>query len=156
GRKYRDHIAREDEFPKVRYIAIRGLTKETHGNATGIGLAEFALTRAIASVDQQATLTNCLTGGHATAAMTPVHFVSDQELLDRVLTQIGLTEPENAKVMWIRNTLELAEVECSAAYLNEIRERGDLELLADPRPLEFDASGNLNSAEECSLGIAAK
>ncbi|MDP6467585.1 MAG: lactate racemase domain-containing protein, partial [Pirellulaceae bacterium] len=27
GRKYRDHIAREDEFPKVRYIAIRGLTK---------------------------------------------------------------------------------------------------------------------------------
>ena len=88
--------------------------------------------------------------------MTPVHFVSDQELLIRVLTQIGLTEPKNAKVMWIRNTLELAEVECSAVYLNEIQEREDLELLAEPRPFEFDAAGNLSSAEECSRGIAAK
>ena len=156
GRKFLDHIAQENEFPKVRYIAIRGLTKETHGNATGIGLAEFALTRAVDSVDQQVTLTNCLTGGHAIAAMTPVHFVSDQELLERVLTQIGLTEPENAKVMWIRNTLELAEVECSAVYLNELQEREDLELLVDPRPFEFDAAGNLSSAEECARGIAAK
>jgi hypothetical protein len=155
GRKFLDHIAHENEFPKVRYIAIRGLTKETHGNATGIGLAEFALTRAIDSVDQQVTLTNCLTGGHATAAMTPVHFVSDQELLIQVLPQIGLTEPDDAKVMWIRNTLELAEVECSAAYLSEVRDRDDLELLTDPRPFEFDTSGNLSSAEECSQGIAA-
>jgi hypothetical protein len=155
GRKFLDHIAREDEFPKVRFIAVRGLTKQTHGNATGIGLAEFALTRAIDSVDQQVTLTNCLTGGHPTAAMTPVHLASDRELLTRVLPQIGLTEPENAKVMWIRNTLELAEVECSVAYLSEVGGREDLELLSDPRPFDFDASGNLGSVEECSHGVAA-
>ncbi len=155
GRKFLDHIAGKDEFPKVRYIAIRGLTNATNGNATGIGLAEFALTRAIDSIDQQVTLTNCLTGGHATAAMTPVHFVSDQELIIRVLTQIGLTEPQDAKVMWIPNTLELAEVECSEAYLPELRERDDLELLAEPRPFEFDAAGNLSSAEECSHGVVA-
>lgn len=155
GRKFLDHIAHESEFPKVRYIAIRGLTKETHGNATGIGLAEFALTRAIDSIDQQVTLTNCLTGGHATAAMTPVHFASDQELLDRVLPQIGLTEPENAKVLWIRNTLELAEVECSAAYVQETAGREDLELMTDPRPFEFDAAGDLRSVEAWSPGVAA-
>lgn len=154
GRKFLDHIAHENEFPKVRYIAIRGLTKETHGNATGIGLAEFALTRAIESVDQQVTLTNCLTGGHATAAMTPVHFASDQELLERVLPQIGLTEPEDAKVLWIRNTLELAEVECSAAFLKELPGREDLELLAEPRPFEFDAAGNLSTVEAWSSGVA--
>ena len=34
GRKYLDHVAREDEWPKVRNIIIRGLTHETHGNAT--------------------------------------------------------------------------------------------------------------------------
>jgi len=155
GRKFLDHVAHETEYPKVRYIAIRGLTKETHGNATGIGLAEFALTRAIDSVDQQVTLTNCLTGGHATAAMTPVHFASDRELLERVLPQIGLTEPENAKVLWIRNTLELAEVECSSSFLQETSGREDLEVLTDPRPFEFDAAGNLSSVEAWTSGVAS-
>jgi len=152
GRKFLDHVAHEKEFPKIRYIAIRGLTDETHGNATGIGLAEFALTRAIDSVDQQITLTNCLTGGHPTAAMTPVHFATDRELLDRVLPQVGLTEPENAKILWIQNTLELAEVECSAAFLPEVAGRADLELLTDPRPFEIDATGNLSSVEAWSSG----
>ncbi len=147
GRKFLDHKAREDEFPKLRFIAIRGLTPETHGNATGIGLAEFALTRAVESVDQETTLTNCLTGGHPTAAMTPVHFANDAELLQRVLPQIGLTEPTNAKVLWIRNTLELAEVECSAAFLPELEGREDLERLTEPRPLQFDEAGNLSSVE---------
>ena len=38
GRKYLDHVARGDEYPKIRNIVIRGLTPETHGNASGIGL----------------------------------------------------------------------------------------------------------------------
>ena len=37
----------------------------------------------------------------------------------------------------------LAEVECSAACLPEARRRDDLDILSDPRPLPFDAGGNL-------------
>jgi len=145
GRKYLDHAAREDEWPKVRSIIIRGLTKETHGNATGIGLAEFALTRAIDAMDVEVTRTNCLTGGHATGAMIPIHYATDRQLLDVSLPIIGLTEPVDAKLMWIHNTLEVAEVECSAAYLDEARKRDDLEIISDLRPLPFDRSGILPS-----------
>jgi hypothetical protein len=143
GRKYLDHVAAEHEWPKIRTIVIRGLTPETHGNATGIGLAEFALTRAIDAIDIPITRTNCLTGGHATGAMIPIHYASDREVLDVSLPIIGLTEPVDAKLMWIHNTLDVAEVECSAAYLDEARERTDLEILSDVRPLPFDASGVL-------------
>ena len=45
--------------------------------------------------------------------------------------------------MWVHNTLDVAEVECSVAYLNEARERSDLEITKDPRPMPFDATGNL-------------
>ena len=45
--------------------------------------------------------------------------------------------------MWVHNTLEVAEVECGVAYLNEARERPDLTILRDPRPMPFDAAGNL-------------
>jgi hypothetical protein len=143
GRKYLDHVAAENEWPKIRTIIIRGLTPETHGNATGIGLAEFALTRAIDAIDIPITRTNCLTGGHATGAMIPIHYASDREVLDVSLPIIGLTEPVDAKLMWIHNTLDVAEVECSAAYLEEARTRADLEIISDVRPLPFDASGVL-------------
>ena len=36
GRKFLDHYSREDEYPKIRYLVVRGLTPETHGNATGL------------------------------------------------------------------------------------------------------------------------
>jgi hypothetical protein len=145
GRKYLDHVAREDEWPKVRNIVIRGLTKETHGNATGIGLAEFALTRAVEAMDVEVTRTNCLTGGHATGAMIPIHYATDREVLDVALPIIGLTEPVDARLMWIHNTLEVAEVECSAAYWDEARQRSDLQIVSDLRPLPLDDAGCLPS-----------
>ena len=49
----------------------------------------------------------------------------------------------DAKFLWIANTLQLAEVECGAAYLEEARGRKDLEILTPPRDLPFDAAGNL-------------
>lgn len=143
GRKYLDHRARDDEFPKIRQIIIRGLTEATHGNATGIGLAEFALSRAIEAMDVEVTRTNCLTGGHATGAMIPIHYPTDRQVLDIALPGIGLTDPEHARLMWIHNTLDVAELECSAAYWSEAQGRSDLELLCSPRALPFDEQGFL-------------
>ena len=54
-----------------------------------------------------------------------------------------MTEPADARVMWIRNTLALAELECSEAYLSEIRLRPELRQLTDLREVPFDADGNL-------------
>ena len=56
---------------------------------------------------------------------------------------IGLVEPQDARLLWIQNTLELEELECSAAYLDEARERPDLEILSPLRELPLDAAGNL-------------
>ena len=41
GRKFNDHKAVDDEWPKVQRITLRGLSRATHGNAIGMGLAEF-------------------------------------------------------------------------------------------------------------------
>ena len=154
GRKYLDHVAREDEYPKVRNVVVRDLTADTHGNATGIGLAEFALDRAVEKMDVQVTRTNCLTGGAATGAMVPVHYATDREILDAALPTIGLTEPPNAKLMWVQNTLEVAEVECSAAYLEEAQQRDDLEILTGLRDLPFDAQGILPNVRELARDAA--
>ncbi|HEV3339989.1 MAG TPA: lactate racemase domain-containing protein, partial [Pirellulales bacterium] len=143
GRKFQFHQAAPDEYPKVKRIVIRGLTEETHGNASGIGLAEFCTTRAMNQVDPVKTRINCLTSGNVAACMVPVNFDTDREILDTALPTIGLTQPIDAKILWIRNTLRLAEVECSQAYLHDAHDRDDLEVLTDLRDLPFDAAGNL-------------
>jgi nickel-dependent lactate racemase len=113
GRKREYHRAAEDEFPKVKRIAVRGLTEETHGNASGIGLIELCTTRLLEQVDHRITRINCLTSGNVAACMLPVNFDTDREIIDAALPTIGLTEPPDAKILWIHNTLDLAEVECS-------------------------------------------
>jgi hypothetical protein len=143
GRKYNDHKAVEDEFPKVKVIAVRALTEETHGNACGIGMAEFCRSRVVRETDVRKTRINCLTGGHAPAGMFPFDYETDREMLDTALPTIGLTEPPQAKLLWVRNTLDLIEVECGEAFLPQARERPNLEILTEPRELPLDTAGNL-------------
>ena len=147
GRKYLDHRAADEEYPKVKKIIVRGLTAETHGNAAGIGLAEFCLSRVVEQMNVQATRVNCLTGGHPTGAMIPLDYETDRETLDMALSTIGLIKPRESRLMWIRDTLDVAEVECSAAYLEEAQQRSDLEVLTPLRDIPFDADGNLPNVQ---------
>ena len=151
GRKYLDHRAADEEYPKVKRIIVRGLTEETHGNATGLGLAEFCRSQLLREMSVQATRVNCLTGGHPTGAMTPLDYETDQEILDVALKTIGLIEPQDARLMWILDTLDVAEVECSAVYLDEAESRSDLEVVTPLRDMPFDAEGNLPAIDASSL-----
>jgi len=143
GRKFDDHKAVEGEFPKVKRIAVRGLTKESHGNAVGIGLAEFCKSQLLRETDFQAVRLNALISGHISAGMIPLDYQTDREMLEAALGTIGLAEPPDARLLWIADTLHLGEMECSTAYLEEARQRDDLEILTEARDLPFDASGNL-------------
>src|SRR5205807_9058772 len=47
--------------PQMRFIFVRGLSEKTHGNATGIGFADFTTTRLVKAMNYQATIINGLT-----------------------------------------------------------------------------------------------
>ena len=143
GRKFHDNHAAEKEYPKVTRILVRGLTEETHGNASGIGTAEYAHKRAIEEMDREITYINCMTGNHPSGAHIPLYFDTDRICIDRALETVGLVEPENAKVLRIHNTLELAEVLVSEAYLPEVEKRDDLEVIGEAEDMLFDANGDL-------------
>ena len=147
GRKRNDRRAMGDETPRVLRIFVRDLTEVTHGNATGIGMAEFTTRRLVDKIDYHATYTNVITGQHVSAAAIPLHCDTDAEVLDIALESIGLIAPEDARVLWIPNTLDLGEVEASEAYLAQADIRDDLEILTDLRPLETEADGNLPPVE---------
>lgn len=144
GRKFHDHKALDDEWPKVKRIAVRGLTEETHGNAAGIGIAEFCLTRCVEQTDWHITRINCLTGGHPSGAQVPVHYETDREMIEAALSTCGYRPTHESRILWIANTLHLGEVECSAVYYEQALQRDDLEIIVPPRDLPLDEQGNLS------------
>ena len=143
GRKRLPHRAAEDEFPKIQQIAVRSLTEATEGNATGLGLAEFCLTRVVEQRDARRTTINCLTGGHAVGAMIPVSLDTDREILESALGLMGLKPPEQAEIVWIRDTLNVNELACSEAYWSRAEASPTLEILGPPRPAPLNEAGCL-------------
>ena len=143
GRKRNDHCATPEDSVSVKRIFVRGLTRETHGNACGLGMAEVTNQRTIEAVDLVSTRINAFTGGHPSAAALPPSFPTDKEAIESVLETVGLVEPENSRVVQISNTLHVGEVLVSEAYLSEVESRDDLEILEAACEMEFDAENNL-------------
>lgn len=143
GRKGSFHEPRADLTPRVRTIIVRGLSAGTHGNAHGVGLAELCRTRVLDQMDQEATWVNAMTSGDLPAGMAPINFDTDRQLLDAAAVRNGLRSRVGARVLWIRNTLDLDTCAASVALLDEATAREDLEVRSDPVALPLDARGNL-------------
>jgi hypothetical protein len=129
--------------PKILWIATLDLTDESYGNAVGIGNADFTTRRLVEKIDMKPTLINAITACAPGGAKVPPTYETDREAIETALSCIGLTPPEKARVIRIRNTLMLGEIEVSEAFAPDLAKRPDLTPLGDPTPLPFDAAGRL-------------
>jgi len=129
--------------PKILWIVTLDLTDESYGNATGIGNADFTTRRLVDKIDMKPTLINCITACAVGGAKVPATFDTDREAIETALSCIGLMPPEQARVVRIRNTLMLVEIEVSEAFMAEVARRPELVPLGDPVPLAFDVAGAL-------------
>jgi hypothetical protein len=131
--------------PKILWIVTLDLTEESYGNAVGIGNADFTTRRLVEKIDMKPTMINAVTACAPGGAKVPATFDSDREAVETALSCIGLTPPDKARVIRIKNTLMLSEIEVSEAYMADVAKRADLTPIGDPLPLPFDAAGRLVS-----------
>ena len=122
---------------------VRDLTDKTYGNANGLGYADFTHRRLVDKIDYHAMYTNSITAAKPANARIPITFDTDRECIDAALSTIGLVPPGRARVLWVKNTLELEHLMVSEAYQDEVSSRPDLERVGEPRDMPFDAAGNL-------------
>jgi hypothetical protein len=129
--------------PRILWIVALDLTEESYGNATGIGNADFTTRRLVDKIDMKPTLINCITACAPNGAKVPATYETDREAIETALSCIGLTPPEEARVIRIKNTLMLGEIEVSEALMAEVSQRRDLAPLSSAVALPFDAAGAL-------------
>ena len=144
GRKNVFGPSQEEGMPRVTAVYVRDLTEASHGNATGIGRAEFTHQRLVDKVHWPSTYTNCLTANAPGAARLPMHFDSDRRVLEAALGAVmGSEDPSQARIMRIKSTLDLSQVLVSEAYRPQMEGRADLNLLAPPTDMVFNSQGDL-------------
>ena len=129
--------------PKVTFIVVSDLTAHTYGNAIGIGNADFTTRRLADKIDWEATNVNGLTACSPAGCKLPAVLDSAEEAISIALSCLGLARVEDARVVRIKNTLKIAEVDVSENLLAEVAERDDLTKVGDPTPLGFDEAGYL-------------
>lgn len=137
----------EPRAPKIRRIVVLDLSEETHGNAVGIGLADFTTWRAFSKIDYHETYMNSLTAGSPETARIPIYLPSDREAIAMALRTCWLADPKEARVVRIRNTLKLERFWISEGLMEIVKRdnelSGRIEFLGEPREMQFDVLGNL-------------
>jgi hypothetical protein len=126
--------------PEIDRVVVLELTEESRGNAEGLGLADVTTRRLVDKVDFRATYINCLTSNFFLGGKVPVTKDTDREAIEVALT--GYTA-DRVRLVRIKNTLKLHEMDISEGLLGEILGRDDLTVLGEQGRLGFDGAGHL-------------
>lgn len=128
---------------EVNKIVVLDLTPESHGNCTGIGLADITTQRLFDKMDFVATFTNGVTSnGMGGSRIAP--FMATQKLAIQCAARLTLkTDYENLRIVRISNTLDLADIWVSEALLDEVAANPALTQLSEPEFFNFDANDDL-------------
>jgi hypothetical protein len=132
----------EPEHPQITRIVVLDLTEASHGNAVGIGLADYTTERLLGKMDRRATTTNAVAAMTPEKGRIPIALKTDEEAVEAALSTIGAIDAEEARVVHIKNTLEIAELDISKALLEETKARKNLKLVAELGQMVFDGKGN--------------
>jgi hypothetical protein len=135
---------RDAEGPHVGAMMVCELTAQTHGNAIGVGLADVITRRLFAGIDYEATYGNVVTSSFLERGKIPVVADTDRDAFNIALRSCGHLPPGRERIVRILDTLHLEEAYVSKAIVEEISERGDIEVIAAAVDL-FDEKGRLSA-----------
>jgi hypothetical protein len=131
--------------PKITRIFVRDLTEASHGNACGIGMAEYTTKRLVEKIDYPSTRINALTGMTPENGRVPIFFERDRKALETAHYNSGVFNPKDLRIVWIKNTLELEYIYASTPLLEEARSNPRIEIIGKPFDFPFGPDGNLIS-----------
>ena len=130
---------------KVQRTCFLNLTKESHGNALGCGLASAITRRIFDEIDTEAMYANCITSTVLTSAMIPCVLPTDREAVQFCLRTCNRVDLNNPRLIRIRNSLHIGQIMLSESYWREVKEGQypGLVALDQPMPLSFDENGRI-------------
>lgn len=128
--------------PDITNIVVTDLTEASHGNASGMGLADFITKTLYEKINFKVTYENMLTSTFLERAKMPIVVGTDKLAVQYALRTCGPIESEDIKMIRIKNTLHLDEIYVSTAVFDEIKDREDIEVIGEYQEM-FGDKGKL-------------
>lgn len=123
--------------PLFQKCVIFDLTRETHGNANGMGGADIITRNLFDKIDFVSTYTNAFTSTEFLPVKIPMVAGSKEDALRIALKTCNRAAPGKQKVVWIKNTCELEEIVISEALLEEAKRHPRIEVIGPVGDVAF-------------------
>nr|WP_303181269.1 hypothetical protein [Lachnoclostridium phocaeense] len=133
----------EPKNPRASRVVVLGLTEESHGNAIGIGLADFSTREVLDKIDFAATAKNAVASMAPAQGKIPCILENDREAIRAALDTAAIEDMEKARVVRIQNTNQIARLYVSEALYEELRENPKIQVMEGSAPMAFDRQGKL-------------
>ncbi len=123
-------------------LVLLDLTEATHGNASGIGLANVTTARAVRKIDFIATYTNAITATTfgLKRSVIPITMADDRRALEVAVRCCGAPPDREPTFVFARNTLAVEHLWMSPNLRPQIEAHPRLTILGET-PLAFDEAG---------------
>lgn len=142
--------------PMVRKIVVLSLTPQSGGNATGMGGADIITMRLYKDFDVASTYANIITSMNLDGAAIPMIMNTDREAIQLAVKTLVRTKSQDARIVRIKNTLHISEIQVSEPLLAEVRAQSErLSILTQPQPFLFEADGRLTPLAPPPAQVAA-
>lgn len=132
-----------DGKPFCDKIAVLRLSEPSHGNASGIGLADVVPKTLVDTVDWDATYENMLTSGDLARGACPVVMPNEKDTVNAALKCCHQPDMNKIRFIRIRDTLHLDEIIVSRPIWEEFEAKRIGERISDFAPLAFDDEGRI-------------
>ena len=135
---------------EVQRTCFLNLTKESAGNALGVGLASAVTERIFNAIDPDKMYANCITSTVLKSAMIPCVVANDREAIRLCIRTCNKIDQNRPDVVRIANSLHIGTIMLSESYYEDVRAGRwpGLTAVDEPAELEFDGEGNLTDTIE--------
>ncbi|MED2970691.1 lactate racemase domain-containing protein [Fictibacillus sp. B-59209] len=123
--------------PKVSRIAVLGLTEKTHGNANGIGMADMTTRALVDSIHWEKGYANALTSTVINVIKVPMVLESEEMAIKAAIKTCNAYDLTKARVVRIKNTLELEHIWISESLMEEAEGQKEIEVLSEPAAMNI-------------------
>ncbi len=111
-----------------------------------MGLADVITMKLYKQLDVGPTYANVITSCYLDGGAIPIIMNTEEEAIKLAVKTAIRVKPAEARIVRIRNTLELSEIMVSEPMLAEVERHPAMQVAGNAGPLRFDEAGNLLAA----------
>ena len=115
--------------PKISRMVLNNISKQSHGNALGMGVFDVITKNVFEQLDYESMYANAIASKTIDDAKIPIIAADEDEALRIAIKVLSGVAREDLKIVKIKNTLELENIQVSESLLDYVRGHPSLKLL---------------------------